>query len=422
MILSGLKFYYRKTRIDLQGGPKVNERRETDTIMRKRAKLGASQNWFARRRGGATEKSRKDLGWLSQDPDQQPARRLGGPRGPRVARGDHRSSGTQPGQSTVQPILGKEQKEQKVEKVVVSTLLVPYTMGEVLRKSVQQAEDAFCELTGSQRVRIVEKGGDKLANLLCRNDPWAARRTCSDLSCATCRSKVWLSEQKKEARKTGQGLPESLVKTTSNQCRREGTTYVLQCLDCALSGRRSLYQGESSHSARQRHAQHSKDLEQGVATSPLVDHAIRVHGGVRPQVLYLIKNVEPRPLYRAIRESVAIASQPMDDRNLNRCQEWGAPRVPILTVRGGDPAQGNKDDNVGPNPNPVWSRDTLEEIAMGSRKRVRLWDSVTMMEEEKMGSRPSVPKVSNGDQPSSKRRRTATPGSWHPGSSIQVCR
>ena len=126
VILSGLKFYYRKTRIDLQGGPKVNERRETDTIMRKRAKLGASQNWFARRRGGATEKSRKDLGWMSQDPDQQPARRLGGPWGPRVARGDHRSSGTQPGQSTVQPTLGKEQK---VEKDVVSTLLVPYTMG-----------------------------------------------------------------------------------------------------------------------------------------------------------------------------------------------------------------------------------------------------------------------------------------------------
>ena len=69
---------------------------------------------------------------------------------------------------------------------------------------------------------------------------------------------------------------------------------------------------------------------------------------------------------------------------------------------------GNQDDRVGPNPNPVWSRDTLEEIAMGSRKRVRLWDNVTRMEEEKMGSRPNVSKVPNEDQPSSKRRRTAT--------------
>ena len=252
--------------------------------------------------------------------------------------------------------------------------MVPYTVGEGLRKCVQDAEYTFSRLTGSQRVRVVEEGGDKLSNLLCRNDPWAAKRTCPDPRCVMCSSRVWLAQQKKEAKKTGQSLPRVLIQKTSNQCHREGTTYTLQCLDCALLGRGSLYQGESSHSARQRQGQHARDLEQGVTSSPLVDHAIRVHGGVRPKVLYVVKDIEPRPLYRAVRESVAITKQPLSESNLNRCQEWGAPRVPILTVRGGDVGEGDQEDRVGPNPNPDWSRKVLEEVGLGTRKRVK-WDS-----------------------------------------------
>ena len=56
---SGVTFYYRKLKMDLQGGPKLNRRAGRDTVMARRAKLGAAQQWFQRRRGGEQEVRRK---------------------------------------------------------------------------------------------------------------------------------------------------------------------------------------------------------------------------------------------------------------------------------------------------------------------------------------------------------------------------
>ena len=55
IIESGLKFYYQKLRVDLEGGPSLNARRELDTMTKRRAKMGANQQWFKRRRGGGGE-------------------------------------------------------------------------------------------------------------------------------------------------------------------------------------------------------------------------------------------------------------------------------------------------------------------------------------------------------------------------------
>ena len=466
---SGLRHYYRKLQVDLEGGPKLNLRCDSDAAQKRRTKIGASHNWFSRRRGGADEKWKKENHWRNQDcADNQAtegARRRvewgrvpatatihGHPpllptKTPTTTTTTHANCGVEwgcvPASATIHgrppllptttpatkdtrrrvewgrvpatatihgtPLLltAKKQEERKI----VSTLLVPYTMGSGLQKTVQASEDKFSTMTGGYRIRVVEKGGEKLAHLLCRNDPWAAQRVCPDKECVTCLSKVWLREQKKAARKSGQKLPEVLLKSTSNQCRRESLTYTLQCLDCAILGRGSFYQGESSQSARQRQGKHSRDLAQGVAASPLVEHTVRVHGGVRPQVLYMIKAVEPKPLYRAVRESVAISLQPGGDANLNRCQEWGAPRVPILTAQGGDKGQecGDREDRVGPNPNLRWAKMILEEVEMGVRKRVKLWDSREQMELEMSGSGPTTTEEGPRGPPASKRRRAAGP-------------
>ena len=261
----------------------------------------------------------------------------------------------------------------------VATMVRIVSQSVIVLYCTVQYYHSFVEITGSQRVRIIEKGGDKLANLLGRNDPWSSRRVCSDTNCAPCKSRTWVKHQKVAAKKSGTSLPKVLITKSSNQCRREGATYVLQCLDCALAGKGSYYQGETSRSARQRQGRHDLDLAQGIASSPVVIHAIQVHGGVRPRILSMIKSIEPRPLYRAIRESVAIAMQPWGDGNMNRCQEWGAPRVPILAVRGaGDPEDGPGGGGAGivHNKNPSWSRKMLDEIEVGSRKRVKLRNNV----------------------------------------------
>ena len=63
IIRSGMQFYSRKLKIELQGGPPVNQRKVDEVVARRRAKLGGTENWFARRRGGEKERAKKDHGW-----------------------------------------------------------------------------------------------------------------------------------------------------------------------------------------------------------------------------------------------------------------------------------------------------------------------------------------------------------------------
>ena len=54
---SGITLYYRKVKMDLEGGPKLNRRVNKDTVESRRSKLRAAQQWFHRRRAGAQEEA-----------------------------------------------------------------------------------------------------------------------------------------------------------------------------------------------------------------------------------------------------------------------------------------------------------------------------------------------------------------------------
>ena len=95
-------------------------------------------------------------------------------------------------------------------------MLVPYTVGSKLKKTMQDVEDKYSALIGGKRVRVIEKGGDSLINLLGRNDPWASKRICTDKDCMPYKSRVWLNEEKKASRKNKIKLPEVLIKQTNN--------------------------------------------------------------------------------------------------------------------------------------------------------------------------------------------------------------
>ena len=73
-----------------------------------------------------------------------------------------------------------------------ATLKVPFTVGSALRDRVQAEENEYADLIRCRRIRVVEGGGDKLINLLGRNNPWAAQQTCSDPACKTCSSRSWI--------------------------------------------------------------------------------------------------------------------------------------------------------------------------------------------------------------------------------------
>ena len=67
-----------------------------------------------------------------------------------------------------------------------------------------------------------------------------------------------------------------------------------------------------------------------------------------------------------------ISQLPLNNRNMNSCQEWGQPRVPVLAVTGGDRVGPWAADGVG-NPRKDWTAEVLEKIETGSMKRIRYW-------------------------------------------------
>ena len=141
---SGLGFYFRKLRIDLMGGPPINQRNEMDSIKRKRAKLGATERWFARRRGGAKETLAKDHEWR---------KKLPGPPGgmPRGRQTLTKSSKAKTQGSKMMKSTGDQEVERQEEQKVVMTLLVPFTVGARLKERVQTAKDKWTALCGRRK-------------------------------------------------------------------------------------------------------------------------------------------------------------------------------------------------------------------------------------------------------------------------------
>ena len=389
MVESGLRFYYRKVRIELEGGPPVNSRDDTNDVGKKRAKLGASLRWFNRRRGGQEEKSLKENGWRQESRNRSGRKVQISREGPRrtVDKVDvSQEEGAQSGRP-------QEEEDGKLERPVEATLLVPYTPDSALKEAMQKSDDEYCKVVRSRRIRIMENGGNKLINVLGRNDPWANRRVCEDEACPTCQTRTWLQEERKAAKREKQEMPPLLIQQTSHNCRREGLNYTLQCIPCVNLGRKTLYRGESSRSARQHHKEHSSDIELGLVTSPVVEHCILEHGGQKPHVTFLLDRVEGRPLYSLVRESVLISNMPAGPERMNRCMEWGAPRVPVLSVAGGDGPQQHPGEH---NPRAEWTRNTMRQIDTGAIKRIRYWSQEdTHLDHEQPEPKPKRMRIEN---------------------------
>ena len=66
-------------------------------------------------------------------------------------------------------------------------MFVPYTVNSQLTKQLRNAEDQLDKLTG-YRLKIVERAGAKLEDLLTRSDPWAGME-CGRKMCLLCKTK-----------------------------------------------------------------------------------------------------------------------------------------------------------------------------------------------------------------------------------------
>ena len=267
--LAGLKGYMNMVRTEAEGGRKVNRPRWEGARTRRYKKLGAKSNWFKK-----SKKSKNDSREFS-----------GGPKkcGRRV-----------------------EGAEAEIETV----MFVPHTPGGELARLLQEADDLFIKGKGIGRVRMVERGGTTLKDILCRTNPWATDGCGRGDSCFPCRGEG------------GRG----------GNCQREGVVYKITCQECKSKGLSSYYVGESSRTAFLRGGEHLDDLRKKNIKSPLWKHCLEEHGEKLVEFSMKIVRSHKTPLTRQIHESVEIEHSSAKIL-LNSKSEYNGSRIPRIVLR-----------------------------------------------------------------------------------------
>ena len=84
-----------------------------------------------------------------------------------------RGGGDAQGERIVRKMMKKfpKVKDDGKKSDIKAVMFVPFTMGSKLAKSLRDAEEKLCSITG-YRLKVVEKAGDKLEDLLAKSNPW----------------------------------------------------------------------------------------------------------------------------------------------------------------------------------------------------------------------------------------------------------
>ena len=148
-------------------------------------------------------------------------------------------------------------------------------------------------------IRIVEKGGTVIKNLIQRSKQQSKNNICQCLIC-------------KSGGKIG-------------SCRKESTIYEIKCEECDSS-----YIGETGRNAYTRINEHLQDAINKTKNSVLYRHIQETHNN--NDVTYKAKVIQSFPrsaLRRQISESIFINKL---RHPINNCSEWNSTHLPRLTI------------------------------------------------------------------------------------------
>ena len=193
----------------------------------------------------------------------------------------------------------------------MSLLFVERTEGGQLATKLRDMEPMLCKMTQG-RVKIVEKNGRKLGQILVRKNPWAGQ--CSRKDCTVCQQ---------------ENPPKKAV-----ECKKRSITYVNTCLLCKKDGNRTEYIGESSRSVMERHGEHVEDASgKKKEDSHMWAHANSCHKG---QILFQIQTIKTHKnaFMRQISETIEIKLRSRAGVHLlNSKTEYNRCLLPELSVQ-----------------------------------------------------------------------------------------
>jgi hypothetical protein len=230
-----------------------------------------------------------------------------------------------------------DKKAKQRVSVVKAVMFVPYTHGSRLAKKLREAEMTLEGMTG-YRLKIVERGGRRLEDMLHKSDPWEGQ-LCGRQKCLPCKTKV----------ETG--------KYSSQSCSKRSAVYETWCVSCEMTGmeegvdemtgqhpgivrekRMAKYIGETARSTYERGFEHLSDLLNTSAKSHMLRHYVESHMGEEfGEMKFQMKVLKfTRTAFeRQILESVLI----QENRNhnlLNSKSEFNRCSIPRITLKMGE--------------------------------------------------------------------------------------
>ena len=167
-----------------------------------------------------------------------------------------------------------------------SVLFVPPTPGGILAKELKKREEELNKYS-QERIKIIEKGGIKVENILTKKDPFMKDK-CSEKLCPIC---------KNESNKV------DVV------CNSNNVGYRWVCTTCQNRNKTKVYEGESSRSARLRGIEHLKQYVGKKEDSVLYKHKILEHNNEDVEFKMEITGVFKDALSRQAEESVRIQAR-----------------------------------------------------------------------------------------------------------------
>ena len=141
-----------------------------------------------------------------------------------------------------------------------SVLFVPPTPGGVLAKEVSQREEELNK-NSDERVKIVEKGGFKIKDMLGTKQPPQTSK-CTQKKCPMCTNSEHFISSSEDSK-----IP----------CNANNVGYRWLCWACKEKNVTKVYEGETGRSARVRGLEHVKEFEKKTKSSVLFKHAETEH-------------------------------------------------------------------------------------------------------------------------------------------------
>ena len=195
-----------------------------------------------------------------------------------------------------------------------SVLFVTPTPGGVLAKSVQKREEEL-NRNNPERVKVVEKGGLKVKDIIAPKNPFKKSR-CEHKKCPLCKNSEFISVN-----------PED-VKIA---CNTNNVGYRWICLTCKERNVIKAYEGETGRSARTRGLEHLDDFEKKKLNSVLYKHQVSDHKNESVKFRMEISSKFKDALTRQANEAVRISNRP-DHQLLNSKAEFNHPPLARVVI------------------------------------------------------------------------------------------